>query len=85
MRRPTVDALVKKGIYKDEPVFGCYLSDLCAFDRSSVPRFVQKIVQLIESKPENMKADGIYRASGNLSQIQKLRCHVSRFFLTFRQ
>lgn len=76
VRRPTVDTLVRKGIWKDEPVFGCHLSALCHADESTVPKFVQQVIQLIESKLENMKADGIYRASGNLSQIQKIRCQV---------
>jgi hypothetical protein len=80
VRRPTVDSLVKKGIWKDEPVFGCHLSALCHFDGSTVPKFVQQVIQLIESKQENMKADGIYRASGNLSQIQKIRCQVINHF-----
>ncbi len=78
VRRPTVDSLVKKGIWKDEPVFGCHLSALCHADESTVPKFVKQVIQLIESKQENMKADGIYRASGNLSQIQKIRCQVNR-------
>ena len=41
-----------------------------------MPKFVQQVIQLIEGKMDNMKADGIYRASGNLSQIQKIRCQV---------
>jgi len=48
-------------------------------DESTVPIFVQKVIQIIESKAENMKADGIYRASGNLSQIQKIRCQVDQY------
>ncbi|XP_032794674.2 rho GTPase-activating protein 12 isoform X3 [Daphnia magna] len=79
VRRPTVDTLVRKGIWKDEPVFGCHLSALCHADESTVPKFVQQVIQLIESKLENMKADGIYRASGNLSQIQKIRCQVDQY------
>ena len=79
VRRPPVEALVRKGIWKDEPVFGCHLAALCTADESPVPKFVQQVVELIESKPENMKADGIYRASGNLSQIQKIRCQVDQY------
>ncbi|XP_057379603.1 rho GTPase-activating protein 12-like isoform X2 [Daphnia carinata] len=79
VRRPTVDTLVRKGIWKDEPVFGCHLAALCQADESTVPKFVQQVIQLIESKLENMKADGIYRASGNLSQIQKIRCQVDQY------
>ena len=57
-------------------MFGCFLAKLCSADESTVPIFVQKVIQIIESKAENMKADGIYRASGNLSQIQKIRYQV---------
>lgn len=78
VRRPTVETLVKKGIWKDEPVFGCHLAALCLADESTVPKFVQQVIELIESKVENMKADGIYRTSGNLSQIQKIRCQVDQ-------
>ena len=78
VRRPTMESLKRKGIWKDEPVFGCHLQNLCAGDDTLVPKFVQRVVQLIESKPDNMKADGIYRASGNLSQVQKIRCQVDQ-------
>ena len=76
VRRPTMESLMRKGIWKDEPVFGCHLKSLCQADEATVPRFVRHVVHVIESKPDNMKADGIYRASGNLSQVQKIRCQV---------
>ncbi|KAH8040640.1 hypothetical protein HPB51_011955 [Rhipicephalus microplus] len=60
----------------DEPVFGCTLAHLCEKDRSSVPRFVQECILEIERR--DMTADGLYRASGNLSQVQKVRCHVNQ-------
>ena len=69
----------RRGSGNDEPVFGCRLAALCAADETTVPKFVQQVIQLIESKPENMKADGIYRASGNLSQIQKIRLQVDQY------
>jgi len=78
-RRPSIEYLRKTGIFKDEPVFGCFLAKLCSADESTVPIFVQKVIQIIESKAENMKADGIYRASGNLSQIQKIRYQVDQY------
>jgi len=70
--------LVKKGIYKDESVFGSSLEKLCIMDKSDVPRFVSECIMAIESKDENLKTDGIYRASGNLSQVQKIRLQVDQ-------
>lgn len=32
----------------------------------------------IESSEENLKTDGLYRASGNLSQVQKIRLQVDQ-------
>ncbi|XP_023701953.1 uncharacterized protein LOC111861522 isoform X2 [Cryptotermes secundus] len=77
-RRPTKEILVKKGIYKDEPVFGCHLADVCRGESPRVPAFVQHCVAAIECKEENMKTDGLYRASGNLSQVQKIRLQVDQ-------
>lgn len=77
-RRPSKDLLVKKGIYKDEPVFGCHLADVCKGESPKVPAFVQRCVAAIEYKVENMKSDGLYRASGNLSQVQKIRLQVDQ-------
>ncbi|KAL3201549.1 hypothetical protein MRX96_012584 [Rhipicephalus microplus] len=74
--QPTLESLQEKGIFKDEPVFGCTLAHLCEKDRSSVPRFVQECILEIERR--DMTADGLYRASGNLSQVQKVRCHVNQ-------
>jgi len=81
-RRPPRESLVKKGIYKDESVFGCHLDKLCAREDTLVPRFVQECIAAIESKQENLKTDGIYRASGNLSQVQKIRLQVDQNNLT---
>ncbi|XP_059474697.1 rho GTPase-activating protein 27-like isoform X1 [Neocloeon triangulifer] len=81
-RRPTMETLVKKGIWKDEPAFGSTLKKLCE-DRSpgpnpKIPKFVYECIKAIEKKPENLKTDGIYRASGNLSQVQKIRLQVDQ-------
>uniref|UniRef100_T1HXD3 Rho-GAP domain-containing protein n=1 Tax=Rhodnius prolixus TaxID=13249 RepID=T1HXD3_RHOPR len=67
----------------DEPVFGCYLDQACGGASHStgvgkVPLFVQRCVSLIESSEENMQTDGLYRASGNLSQIQKIRLQIDQ-------
>lgn len=63
-------------IFSDEPVFGCHLADVCKGESPKVPAFVQRCVAAIERKEENMKTDGLYRASGNLSQVQKIRLQV---------
>lgn len=61
----------------DEAVFGCSLQDVCSKDKSDVPDFVKYCIGVIESKDEHMNTDGLYRASGNLSQVQKIRMEVS--------
>jgi hypothetical protein len=63
-------------LFSDEPVFGCHLSDVCKGESPRVPAFVQHCIAAIECKEENMKTDGLYRASGNLSQVQKIRLQV---------
>ena len=93
-RRPTLESLREKGIFKgfatfsfwsqfffinffitDEPVFGGKLEILCLRDKQMVPKFVQQCIQAIEAK--DVKADGLYRACGNLSQVQKLRFQIN--------
>lgn len=76
VRRPTLESLQEKGIFQDEPVFGCTLAHLCEKDGTKVPRFVRECIEEIERR--DMRADGLYRASGNLSQVQKVRCHVNQ-------
>ncbi|KAK0096565.1 hypothetical protein PV326_005144 [Microctonus aethiopoides] len=81
LRRPTVESLVKDGIYKDEPAFGSYLKDVCPPDYPRVPLFVKTCIEVLESNEDNMKTDGLYRASGNLSQIQKIRLQIDQYNL----
>ncbi|XP_050353311.1 rho GTPase-activating protein 27-like isoform X2 [Nymphalis io] len=76
-KRPTMDVLVDKGIYKDEPVFGRKLEEVCPMKSPRVPEFVRACVEEIEKK-ENMCTDGLYRASGNLSQVQKIRLEIDQ-------
>lgn len=45
--------------------------------KTSVPEFVTKIIKLIEL-PKNITSQGVYRASGNLATIQKIRCEIDR-------
>ncbi|VVC87345.1 unnamed protein product [Leptidea sinapis] len=75
-KRPAMEVLVKKGIYKDEPVFGRNLEEVCPPTSPRVPDFVRACVKEIESSEENMCTDGLYRASGNLSQVQKIRLEL---------
>lgn len=62
--------------FTDEPAFGCYLDQVCGSESPKVPLFVQRCVAVIERNEDNMKTDGLYRASGNLSQVQKIRLQV---------
>jgi hypothetical protein len=75
-RRPTLETLREKGIFKDEPVFGCTLSNLCSREKTTIPKFVKQCIQAIEAK--DLKSDGIYRVCGNLSQVQKIRFQVNQ-------
>ena len=77
LRRPAMDDLFRKGIIKNEPVFGSTLRELQAVDLSDVPNFVRKCVDCIE-KGDLLKTDGVYRQSGNLSTIQKIRLQVDQ-------
>jgi len=76
LRRPGVEDLMKRGIMKNEPVFGSTLVQLAKSEHSDVPLFVRKCIQVIESKTEYMSTDGVYRQSGNLSTVQRLRLQI---------
>ncbi|KAB5530633.1 hypothetical protein PHYPO_G00131620 [Pangasianodon hypophthalmus] len=69
-RRPTLQSVKEKGYIKDN-VFGCHLDTLCHRELTTVPRFVEKCIKSVERRGLNI--DGIYRVSGNLAVIQKLR------------
>lgn len=73
LKRPTLQSLREKGYIKDQ-VFGCPLAALCERERSSVPRFVQQCIRTVEAR--GLDIDGLYRISGNLATIQKLRYKV---------
>ncbi|XP_063315498.1 rho GTPase-activating protein 27 isoform X2 [Pelobates fuscus] len=72
-RRPTLQSLRDKGYIKDQ-VFGCPLRHLCERERTDVPLFVTKCIQAVEKR--GLDIDGLYRVSGNLAIIQKLRYKV---------
>ncbi|XP_043958954.1 rho GTPase-activating protein 27 isoform X3 [Gambusia affinis] len=70
MKRPTLQSVKEKG-YIRENVFGCHLHTLCALERTTVPSFVEKCIKAVERR--GLDIDGLYRVSGNLAVIQKLR------------
>ncbi|MED6279563.1 Rho GTPase-activating protein 12 [Characodon lateralis] len=74
IRRPTYQAVRDKGYIKDQ-VFGCSLSSLCQRESTSVPNFVKMCIDHVENT--GLCVDGLYRVSGNLAVIQKLRFAVN--------
>jgi hypothetical protein len=72
-RRPQVELLKKSGIIQ-ESVFGCELSHLTEREQRMVPQFLEHFMSHIERK--GLSVVGIYRLSGNASQVQKLRYAV---------
>ncbi|KAK9528765.1 hypothetical protein VZT92_012911 [Zoarces viviparus] len=70
LKRPPLQALQEKGLIKDQ-VFGCRLEMLCEREKSTVPRFVKLCTEAVERR--GLDTDGLYRVSGNLAVIQKLR------------
>ncbi|XP_061146275.1 rho GTPase-activating protein 9 isoform X1 [Syngnathus typhle] len=74
LKRPPLQALQEKGLIKDQ-VFGCRLEMLCEREKSTVPRFVRLCTETVEKR--GLDTDGIYRVSGNLAVIQKLRYLVN--------
>ncbi|KAM8933608.1 rho GTPase-activating protein 15 [Pelodytes ibericus] len=74
-RRPSLKTLQEKGLIKDQ-VFGCPLDTLCKRENSTVPQFVKLCIDAVEKR--GLDADGVYRVSGNLSTIQKLRFVVNQ-------
>ncbi|XP_059204443.1 rho GTPase-activating protein 27 [Centropristis striata] len=69
-RRPTLQSVKEKGYIRDN-VFGCHLDTLCHRENSNIPKFVEKCIRTVERR--GLDVDGIYRVSGNLAVIQKLR------------
>ncbi|NP_001080790.1 rho GTPase activating protein 12 S homeolog isoform X4 [Xenopus laevis] len=73
-RRPTMQAVREKGYIKD-PVFGSSLTSLCQRENTTVPNFVKMCIDHVEA--HGLDVDGLYRVSGNLAVIQKLRFAVT--------
>lgn len=72
IRQPR-EVLEKKGIYRNEPVFGNKLENLTKNNNEPfVPQIIISCMTILE-RPENIRSVGIYRTSGNLATIQKIR------------
>ncbi|XP_034396396.1 rho GTPase-activating protein 27 isoform X3 [Cyclopterus lumpus] len=69
-RRPTLESVKERGYIRDN-VFGCHLDTLSHRENSTTPRFMEKCIRAVERR--GLDVDGIYRVSGNLAVIQKLR------------
>ncbi|XP_057717425.1 rho GTPase-activating protein 27 [Corythoichthys intestinalis] len=69
-RRPTLQSVKEKGYIRDN-VFGCHLDTLCHRENTTIPKFVEKCIKAVERR--GLDVDGIYRVSGNLAVIQRLR------------
>uniref|UniRef100_A0A8C9YJY1 Rho GTPase activating protein 27, like n=1 Tax=Sander lucioperca TaxID=283035 RepID=A0A8C9YJY1_SANLU len=69
-RRPTLQSVKEKGYIRDN-VFGCHLDTLCHRENATIPKFLEKCIRTVERR--GLDIDGIYRVSGNLAVIQKLR------------
>jgi len=74
-KRPTMESLKESGIIKDN-VFGCSLETLCGKEKTTIPNFIRTCVSEVERR--GLEIDGIYRVSGNLSHIQRLRYLTDR-------
>uniref|UniRef100_A0A5F9DV44 Rho GTPase-activating protein 15 n=1 Tax=Oryctolagus cuniculus TaxID=9986 RepID=A0A5F9DV44_RABIT len=74
-RRPSLKTLQEKGLIKDQ-IFGSHLHTVCERENSTVPWFVKQCIEAVEKR--GLDVDGIYRVSGNLATIQKLRFIVNQ-------
>uniref|UniRef100_A0A9L0RZY4 Rho GTPase-activating protein 15 n=1 Tax=Equus caballus TaxID=9796 RepID=A0A9L0RZY4_HORSE len=89
-RRPSLKTLQEKGLIKGrqqpchgvipgrerDQIFGSHLHTVCERENSTVPRFVKQCIEAVEKR--GLDVDGIYRVSGNLATIQKLRFIVNQ-------
>ncbi|XP_062386750.1 rho GTPase-activating protein 12a isoform X2 [Sardina pilchardus] len=73
-RRPTLQAVRDKGYIKDQ-VFGCSLATLAQRENCTVPYFVRMCIEHVENN--GLSVDGLYRVSGNLAVVQKLRFAIN--------
>ena len=68
--RQSKQELMKKGIYKPEPVFGNFLDNLPLDEKLGIPVFVKVIIEKVEAKIDTV---GLYRVNGDNAAMQKLR------------
>uniref|UniRef100_A0A8C9QLL6 Rho GTPase activating protein 9 n=1 Tax=Spermophilus dauricus TaxID=99837 RepID=A0A8C9QLL6_SPEDA len=74
-KRPPLQSLQERGLLWDQ-VFGCQLESLCQREGDTVPSFVRLCIAAVDKR--GLDVDGIYRVSGNLAVVQKLRFLVDR-------
>ncbi|XP_006897652.1 PREDICTED: rho GTPase-activating protein 9 [Elephantulus edwardii] len=74
-KRPPLQSLQERGLLRDQ-VFGCQLESLCQREGDTVPNFVRLCIAAVDKR--GLDVDGIYRVSGNLAVVQKLRFLVDR-------
>ncbi|XP_062931860.1 rho GTPase-activating protein 9 isoform X2 [Cynocephalus volans] len=74
-KRPPLQSLQERGLLRDQ-VFGCQLESLCQREDDTVPSFVRLCIAAVDKR--GLDVDGIYRVSGNLAVVQKLRFLVDR-------
>ncbi|XP_031318145.1 rho GTPase-activating protein 9 isoform X2 [Camelus dromedarius] len=74
-KRPPLQTLQERGLLRDQ-VFGCQLESLCQREGDTVPSFVRLCIAAVDKR--GLDVDGIYRVSGNLAVVQKLRFLVDR-------
>ncbi|XP_060051036.1 rho GTPase-activating protein 9 isoform X1 [Erinaceus europaeus] len=74
-KRPPLQSLQERGLLRDQ-VFGCQLESLCHREGDTVPNFVRLCIAAVDKR--GLDVDGIYRVSGNLAVVQKLRFLVDR-------
>ncbi|XP_054984136.1 rho GTPase-activating protein 9 [Sorex araneus] len=74
-KRPSIQSLQERGLLRDQ-VFGCQLESLCQREGGTVPNFLRLCIAAVDKR--GLRVDGIYRVSGNLAVVQKLRFLVDR-------
>ena len=62
-------------------MFGNTLTAICQQEKCFVPKFIIVITEVIEEK--GLDTDGLYRVSGNLSAIQRIRYAVDQGLFLF--
>lgn len=67
---------IKKLQQSGNLVFGVELDAVEKDDKLHIPKFVVECIKIIELE-ENLRTDGIYRASGKKDSIDKLRKKVN--------